>query len=105
MASMVCFVGIELRLRGDNAQDARNKLSRQCFKIAADDAKATQEGDEVGWSTSGGVVGGCGKSPHSSGFHEERWRAQKSTREEVLKCGLRAKKEYMSLRFTSSIGR
>ena len=51
------FVGIELRLRGDNAQDARNKLSRQCFKIAADDAKATQEGDEVGWSTSGGVVG------------------------------------------------
>ena len=34
------FVGIEHRQRGDEAQG---------FKIAADDAKTTKDGDEFGW--------------------------------------------------------
>ena len=78
------FVGMELRLRCDNPQDARSKLSRQGFKIAAHDAKATQEGDEVDWCTSGGVVGAVAESPHGSGFHEERWREHRRAR--VKRC-------------------
>ena len=55
-ANMMVFARTEHHLRSGSAQDAWTKLSRQGYKIAADDAKATKKGDEVAWYTSGGVV-------------------------------------------------
>ena len=50
------FVGIEHLLRSDPAQEEWSKLHKCGYKVAADTARATREGQDVGWATSGVLV-------------------------------------------------
>ena len=50
------FVGIEHLLRSDPAQEEWSKLHKCGYKVATDTARATREGQDVGWATSGVLV-------------------------------------------------
>ena len=81
----MCLLGFDHRSRGDKAQDEWNKMEKQAYKIAADDAKATIEGDEVDKCTSRCVL--VAVANHLKAVVSTKERVLKETKEELHKLG------------------
>ena len=97
------FVGIERRLRGDEPSEMRNKESKR-YTIAADDARGTKEGEDVGMQISGGIsllLQVTSLLRHRSMV--AKLTAWKKMKAELPKRGSNATREYLSLPCISGI--
>ena len=84
---MMCFVGREQRVRGDSSLKLSTKESNRS-KIAAEDARATTEGEDVGTHIPGGCLLLWLLTSHlRSLLMVGRWQASKDMRADSPKRG------------------